>query len=194
MKRTFAWLVAIVLAYALVVAGIGVTARARPSDLIVVFGNQVAKDGTPSPRLAARLATAAALYRARTAPTVFVSGGLGREGFDEATVMHDDLVRRGVPDSAIVVDKDGRNSALTCTHAAAWLPARGPRRVVLVTQWFHVGRAYVAAHNAGLGTVSAQAPRWVEARDAYSFARELVALPVYALRRRAASTVPEPGV
>jgi uncharacterized SAM-binding protein YcdF (DUF218 family) len=106
--------------------------------------------------------------------------------------MHDDLVRRGVPDSAIVVDKDGRNSAPTCTHAAAWLSPRGPRRVVLVTQWFHVARAFVAARNAGLSAVSAQAPRWAEARDAYSFARELVALPVYALRLRAPSTPAPP--
>jgi uncharacterized SAM-binding protein YcdF (DUF218 family) len=62
------------------------------------------------------------------------------------------------------------------------LEDRGGTRVVLVTQWFHVARAEWTARQAGLHDVSAQAPRWAEWRDAYSFLRELVALPVYALR------------
>jgi len=181
-KRLAAGLVLCGLAYAGIVAAIGLSARARPSDLAVVFGNTVAPDGTPSPRLAARLATAAELWHAGVVKAILVSGAVGREGFDEARVMHDDLARRGVPDSAITVDSDGGNTALTCDHARAVLKARGWRRVVLVTQWFHVARALLAARRAGLAEVSAQAPRWAEPRDAYSFARELVALPVYALR------------
>jgi len=57
------------------------------ADVIVVPGNTVSADGTPSPRLQARLDVALALHRARRAPLIFVSGGLGKEGFDEAVVM-----------------------------------------------------------------------------------------------------------
>jgi len=66
----------------LVVAGC--SDKQAAADLIVVPGNTVAPDGQPSPRLQARLDVALALYRAHRAPLIFVSGGLGKEGFDEA--------------------------------------------------------------------------------------------------------------
>jgi vancomycin permeability regulator SanA len=181
-RAALAGVALVVVAYAAALAAVGLTARAEPADMAIVFGNTVAPDGTPSPRLAARLATAAGLYRNHVVPAIFVSGATGREGFDEGRVMREDLVRRGVPMSAIIVDPEGRNTQLTCAHARAVLADLGGTRVVLVTQWFHVARARLAARRAGIPIVSAQAPHWAEWRDAYSFARELVALPVYALR------------
>ena len=82
----------------------------------------------------------------------------------------------------------------TARHTAA---LAGPgTSVVVVTQWFHLPRAILAMRRFGLREVSGNWPRWFEARDAYSFVREAVALPVYALRpvgpsERTAST-PEP--
>jgi vancomycin permeability regulator SanA len=181
-KRFLLTLGFVVSAYAAVVAAIGLTARARHADLAIVFGNTVAPDGTPSKRLVARLSTAAALYRAHVVPAILVSGAVGREEVNEAMVMRAELVRRGVPMEAIVVDPEGVNTRLTCLHARAVLEDRGGTRVVLVTQWFHVARAELAARRAGLAGVSAQAPLWGEPRDAYSFLRELVALPAYAFR------------
>jgi len=191
-NRAFAAAVALaVAAYAITVAAVGLTAHARPADMAIVFGNTVAPDSTPSPRLVARLQTAADLYRAHVVPAIFVSGARGKEGVNEAPAMRAWLVRHGVPLEAIIVDPAGYNSWFTCVHARAVLDDRGGHRVVLVTQWFHVARAELAARAAGLRDMSAQAPRWAEPRDAYSFARELVAMPFYA--QRAFSTQPVAG-
>jgi len=179
------------------IAGYGLIARPRPAEVAIVFGNQVLPDGTPSPRLVARLDAALRLSplggNARlplsglprgAVHTWFVSGGIGREGFDETRVMHDWLLAHGIPDSMIVRDSLGLNSHLTAVHAAAWMRAHGVRRAVVVTQYFHVARAELACRRAGIDVVGATAPRWYEPRDLYSLARETVALPVYALTGR----------
>src|SRR5580704_13458675 len=67
------------------------------ADVGLVLGSKVESDGTPSARLRARLDRTLELYRAGYFPAVIVSGGIGKEGYDEAAVMRDYLVARGVP-------------------------------------------------------------------------------------------------
>jgi vancomycin permeability regulator SanA len=98
--------------------------------------------------------------------------------------MRDWLVAHGVPDSQVVRDSLGANSQLTALHAAAWMRAHAVTRANVITQYFHVARAVMACERAGIDVVGARAPRWYEPRDLYSLAREMVALPVYALRGR----------
>jgi vancomycin permeability regulator SanA len=123
---------AIVTAGAIVAFGL----RARPghADVAIVFGNTVSRDGTPSPRLAARLESARRVYAERRAPMLFVSGGIGREGHDESLVMRDWLVAHGVPDTSVVRDSLGLNSARTAEHARAWMVISGARDAIVVTQ------------------------------------------------------------
>ena len=175
-------LVGLPLFYALLLARYGLGAKVRRADVAIVFGNQVLPDGTPSPRLVARLEAAARLRR--SVRVWFVSGGIGRGGHDESRVMRDWLVAHGVPESAIVRDSLGSNSQLTAQHAAAWMRDHGMTRANVVTQYFHVARAVMACRRAGIDVVGARAPRWYEPRDVYSLAREMVALPVYAVRGR----------
>src|SRR6187402_1531851 len=54
------------------------------ADVALVLGNKVEVDGQPSPRLRARLDETLLLYRSGYFPAIITSGGLGREGYDEA--------------------------------------------------------------------------------------------------------------
>jgi vancomycin permeability regulator SanA len=166
----------------LALAAYGLLARPRPADVAIVFGNTVSAGGQPSPRLVARLETARGLRTAGMVRTLFVSGGIGREGYDESRAMRDWLVHHGVPRSAVVRDSLGTNSEATAAHARAWMAAHDAATAVIVTQYFHVARASLACRAAGIRITGAAAPRWFEPRDAYSIARELAALPVYAVR------------
>jgi vancomycin permeability regulator SanA len=177
-------LVGVLALYAILLSRYGLGARLQPADVAIVFGSQVRPDGTPSPRLVARLETAAKLRRSRLVRTWFVSGGISREGHDESRVMRDWLVAHGVPDSAIVRDSLGVKSQLTAEHAATWMREHGVTRANVITQYFHIARACMACDRAGIDVVGARAPRWYEPRDVYSLAREMVALPVYAFRGR----------
>ena len=119
---------------------------------------------------------------------ILASGGFGKEGFDEAKVMGSYLRVRGVPDSALIEDGNGNNTIASCVNARHLLAARHASSVDLVTQFFHIPRARLAAERAGLTVMGAIAPRFFEARDLYSLAREVVALPAYALRLGRAGT------
>ena len=159
---------------------------ARRSDVGIVLGSKVELDGRPSARLAARLDKTVELYRAGLFPKVIVSGGLGKEGYDEATTMRDYLVARGVPAPAVIVDSDGVNTEATAKNSAALMRERGLKSAVVVTQYFHVTRTKLALRNNGVATVYSAHPRYVEWRDVYSTFREAVAVPMYIWRERTA--------
>ncbi len=154
--------------------------RVGAADLAVVLGNEVLADGQPSARLAARLDCAVAAYRRGLVPRVLVSGGVGASGFSEAVVMRAYLVRAGVPEAAVLMDEDGVNTAATVRHTVAVMDRLHVRRVLVVTQWFHVPRCVLGLRRAGVGKVFAIYPRFVEWRDLYSTGRELVAVITYA--------------
>lgn len=84
------------------IALIGFQDHATPADIIVVPGNTVQPDGTVSARLQSRLDVALQLFHEGLAPTIFVSGGTGREGRDEAAAMAAYLVAQGVAPNAII--------------------------------------------------------------------------------------------
>lgn len=172
----------LLLASAVIVAA-GLDDQIAPADMIVVPGNTVAPDGTPSPRLQARLDVALQQFRNRQAPRIFVSGGTGKEGFDEAAAMAGYLRRQGVPAAAIIEDNQGWTTEATARNAATYLQAYGLTTAMVATQYFHVPRFRLALERAGI-TVSAQvhAP-YVELRDLYSTPREAVGYAVYYLKK-----------
>lgn len=151
----------------------------QASDVAIVLGSRVMPDGTPSPRLRARLDKAADLYRQGKFGWVIVSGGTGREGYSEAKVMAAYLAARQVPRAAILLDEHGDTTEATARNGAAIMQARGFRSALVVTQFFHITRSRYALRQAGVGTIHTAHAAYFDARDVYSTARELVALPAY---------------
>lgn len=169
---------------ALVVAG--TADDARPSDVAIVLGSKVELSGQPSARLAARLDQGLQMYRSGLARAVIVSGGVGKEGFDEALVMRAYLLARGVPAAAIVTDSLGLDTEATAVNSAAIMRARGWTSAIAVTQYFHVPRTRLALHQAGIAHVTVTHARYLETRDIYSTLRELVAFPAYWMKHHQA--------
>jgi uncharacterized SAM-binding protein YcdF (DUF218 family) len=110
------------------------------ADAIVVLG-AAQYSGRPSNVLRARLDHAAELYAEGLAPVIVVTGGMAEgDRVSEATVSRQYLVGKEVPGTAIVVRAVGRNSRESMASAAEWLEDRGLRRVVLVSDPFHMAR------------------------------------------------------
>lgn len=122
----------------------------RPADAIVVLG-AAQYNGKPSPVLKARLDHGVELYRAGLAPVVVVTGGIGdgdRES--EATVSRRYLVSNGVPLEAVVVRPEGRSTEASMMSVAAWLKDHDHRRVLLVSDPFHMCRLRLEARRMGI--------------------------------------------
>lgn len=141
----------------------------------VVLGNEVRTDGSPAPRLAARLDKSLELYRAGRCRTIIVSGGLGRSRVDEATAMAAYLRARGVPARDIVIDSAGHNTWRTALFTAEYLKQNRLDEVIVVSQAFHVPRSALALKAAGCPKVGQASPDYWELRDVYSVLREIPA-------------------
>ncbi|WP_108955436.1 ElyC/SanA/YdcF family protein [Streptomyces fragilis] len=123
-------------------------AEAPRTDVAVVFGAGL-WDGEPSPYLARRLDTAAALYADGRVRVVLVTGDNSREEYDEPDAMRAYLVERGVPGSRIVSDYAGFDTWDSCTRAKRIF---GVDEAVLISQGFHVRRAVALCEEAGIAS------------------------------------------
>ena len=122
----------------------------RLVEAIVVLG-AAQYNGRPSPVLRARLDHALGLYHDGLAPLIVVTGGVGRgDTTSEAAVGRRYLVSHGVPDSAVVVQGEARNTSASMSAVAAWLRRQGRRRVLLVSDPFHMFRLRLEARRTAL--------------------------------------------
>lgn len=178
-KRIIIFGLCAVITAVVLLVGAGLNDSFAKADLIVVPGNTIAADGTPSPRLRARLDAALRLFHGGYAPLIFVSGGVGQEGFDEAESMSNYLQKNGVPQKSIIIDSFGIDTAATAKNAAAYLRANNLGSVLVATQYFHVPRTKLALKYHGVKVVGAAHARYFEMRDIYSTLRETVAYVAY---------------
>jgi uncharacterized SAM-binding protein YcdF (DUF218 family) len=129
-----------------------------PAEAIVVLG-AAQYDGRPSPQLAARLDHALDLWNAGVAPVVMVTGGnQPGDRFTEAEASARYLVDRGLPESAIMREDEGRNTYESLDVASQLLAAAGIERVVLVTDPYHVLRTRLIAEQLRLDAAGSPTP------------------------------------
>lgn len=141
----FAWF-----ASAVTVLRAGSREAARPAQAIVVLGAAQYR-GRPSPVLRARLDHAVSLYARGIAPRVVVTGGIAEgDTASEAAVGRVYALAAGVPDTAILLENEGRTTGQSMDGVARLLKARRIDTVVVVSDPFHVLRAARVAQRAGL--------------------------------------------
>jgi uncharacterized SAM-binding protein YcdF (DUF218 family) len=153
----------------------------RNADCIVVPGAAVWRDRRPSDALENRLQKAAELYLAGRAPWVIVTGG-GDGDYAEAEVMADWLVERGVPRNAIIVENHSATTRDSGVNVARIMKRLHLTSALVVSQWFHVARARLCLAQEGVTTYAAPSGGNTLVREPYFVLREMVALPLYALR------------
>jgi vancomycin permeability regulator SanA len=154
-----------------------------PADVAVVLGSKVHPDGMPSSGLQRRLERALDLYRKGAVRAVFVSGGRGSEGFEEADVMRAILIQSGVPASAIIADRAGNNTRLTAIHTRRLMQERGWQSAIAISQYYHVPRAKLALRQEGVPHVSGAAAEYRFAwTDPLSILREFAGFYTYLAR------------
>lgn len=116
-------------------------------DCILVLGCGVYADGVPSNMLRDRLEQGIALYRAGVAPKLLMSGDHGQENYNEVSVMKNYAVESGVSSHDVFMDHAGFSTYESMYRAKEIFQAK---RVVIVTQKYHLYRAIYVACALGL--------------------------------------------
>jgi len=123
---------------------------ARKADAIVVMG-AAQYQGRPSPALRGRLDHALELWQRGLAPRLVLTGGIGEgDTASEAAASRRYVMSHGVPDTAILLENEGRTSAQSLRAAAELLHARGLRTAVVVSDPFHMLRLEVLGRRFGI--------------------------------------------
>jgi SanA protein len=146
-------------AYVLRVGRPGTYARVAdvpPRAVAIVLGARVFADGTPSPILEDRLATALDLYRLGRVRRILVTGDNGSDRYDEVTVMQRWLLAHGVDPAHVQRDHAGFRTLDSMARAAQVFRVR---HAVVCTQRFHLARSMFLARRYGLDAVGAEADR-----------------------------------
>src|SRR5277367_7000109 len=112
----------------------------RSADAIVVFG-AAEYSGRPSPVYRARLDHAFDLFRQGVAPVVITTGGAAADpSFSEGGVGHDYLMHRGIPDSSLIEETHGSDTAQSAERIAVIMRANHIYSCVAVSDAYHVFR------------------------------------------------------
>jgi len=127
-----------------------------PRQVAIVLGAGLWPDGSLTPILADRVATAADLYRAGIVGKLLCTGDNRFVNYNEPQAMLEYAVRLGVPEESIVLDYAGRRTYDSCYRARAIF---GVERAVVVTQRFHAARALYLCDALGVDSVAILADR-----------------------------------
>lgn len=125
----------------------GKQTTSEPADCAIVLGARVYSDGTPSPVLRDRLDEALLVWREGKVRRILVTGDHGTLSYDEPTAMRTYLEAHDVPREAIILDHAGFD-----TFSSMWRATHvfGAKRVVVVTQKFHLARSVWIARELGM--------------------------------------------
>jgi vancomycin permeability regulator SanA len=160
----------------------GLNDELKPVDAAVVLGNKVEVNGQPSERLKARLDTSVELYDGGYFTFIIVSGGIGKEGFDEAKVMKSYLIDKGIPEDKIIEDNNGYNSYMTAQNTSKIMDELELDSTMVITQYFHVSRTKLAFRKMDIKEVYSAHAKIFEFRDIYSIIREFPAYYKYLIK------------
>jgi uncharacterized SAM-binding protein YcdF (DUF218 family) len=123
--------------------------EAQPAQAIVVLG-AAQYAGKPSPVLRARLDHALDLWNRHLASLLILTGGTGAgDTTSEAAVGSTYARKHGVPDSAILVENEGRTTSESMRAVAGMLEVRGLQTALLVSDPFHMLRLRILARRFG---------------------------------------------
>jgi uncharacterized SAM-binding protein YcdF (DUF218 family) len=115
------------------------TARER-FDAILVFGCKAAPSGGPSACELARVSEAVHEYRRGVAPRLILTGGAVHNQYIESKVMAAAARAEGIPDSALYLDTESRDTIQNAKNALRILQSHGWSSAELVSSPQHLPR------------------------------------------------------
>lgn len=140
-------------------------------DCIIILGAGI-WDDQPSPMLEDRLLEGIKLYQNNVSNKIIMSGDHGREDYDEVNIMKNYAIEKGIPSENIFMDHAGFSTYESIYRAKEIFEAK---KVVIVTQEYHLYRALYIANKLGIEAygVASDPRQYVGAT--YREAREILA-------------------
>ena len=116
-------------------------------DYIIILGAGLRKDGSPSDMLTDRLLTGINLIDKGSTGVMLLSGDNSGDHYNEVGAMHAFVVEKGIDGESVVLDNEGFS-----TYESIYRAKRefGAKKVLIITQEYHLHRALYIAKELGL--------------------------------------------
>lgn len=121
--------------------------NAPQADAILILGARVYSNGNVSLMLKDRLTAGYELYKQNKAEKILVSGDHGRKNYDEVNTMKTYLKDKGIPTEDVFMDHAGFSTYESLYRARDIFQVK---KVIIVTQEYHLMRAIFIAKELGL--------------------------------------------
>ena len=186
MKKLLKYGIIVIIIIAIVVLGINLYVRISTNkqiikendytqlsdvDCIIILGAGIWGD-KPSPMLEDRLLEGIKLYQNSVSDKIIMSGDHGRKEYDEVNIMKNYAIEKGIPSENIFMDHAGFSTYESIYRAKDIFEAK---KVVIVTQEYHLYRALYIANQLGLEAYGVGADPRQYAGATYREIREILA-------------------
>ncbi len=142
------------------------------ADCILVLGAKVWNNGNLSAMLEDRVLQGIRLYEAGVSDRLLMSGDHGTPGYDEVNHMKQYAVNQGIQAEHVFMDHAGFSTYESMYRARDVFQAK---RIVIVTQKFHLYRAVYVARSLGLDAYGVPSSPRIYNNEAYNDFREFLA-------------------
>jgi uncharacterized SAM-binding protein YcdF (DUF218 family) len=110
-------------------------------DTLIVLGSPANPDGTPGPEQEQRTLEGVREYKAGKASHIIMTGGAAHNRYFESDVMAHLAERHGVPESAILEDKQSKNTIQNAFYAVRIMRAHEWHSAEIISSASHLPRA-----------------------------------------------------
>src|SRR5574344_58201 len=186
MKKLLKYGIIVIILIALIVLGINLYVRISTNkqiikendytelsdvDCIIILGAGIWGD-KPSPMLEDRLLEGIKLYQNGASDKIIMSGDHGRKEYDEVSIMKNYAIEKGIPSENIFMDHAGFSTYESIYRAKDIFQAK---KIVIVTQKYHLYRALYIANQLGLEAYGVGADPRQYVGEIYIEIREILA-------------------
>ena len=149
MKKVMVYLMIIIVVILVCVFGINAYVKISTKDQIIRENeyDKLSDIDKPSHMLEDRLLEGIKLYENNVSSKIIMSGDHGKEDYDEVNIMKNYAIEKGVPSENIFMDHAGFSTYESIYRAKEIFKAK---RIVIVTQEYHLYRALYIANKLGL--------------------------------------------
>ena len=124
------------------------------AECILILGARVYEDGRPSLILRDRIQRGVELYHSGAGKKILLSGDHGTIDYDEVNAMKEYALQLGVPKDDIFMDHAGF-STYDSLYRAKYI--FGAKKIIVVTQRFHLFRSVYIARKLGIDALGVEA-------------------------------------
>lgn len=141
-------------------------------DYILILGCRVYSDGTLSHMLQDRVSVGVSLYQAGVSDCLLMSGDHQGEYYNEVDPMKQAAIEQSVPEGAIITDPYGISTYDSVYRAISLFKGK---RIVIVTQEYHLSRALYVAEKLGAEAYGVSADLRPYSKQFFREVREVLA-------------------